>query len=481
MGVQYFDVLPRPTSASMLGEGLGGLAGSLAGQAYKEKRLSDAFSGLQNAPQGDYLSQLSAIAPTLLTTPGGAELLGQLAPLLSRSAQSRIQQQAIQNRRGPLPEPAQQAPQMEKAAAKNIQPQDISRRPESPEDVYRQDPTITSDEGVYPQRTTGSRVEPLMNPGQVEDFALNVMAQSEAMGTPISYQDAMNLANTQNQQRASYNEQILREQQLRDAMNKQMSEGVVERAIQSGLIKTQDGKALYPEEVTVIEKLANKYRNSPTPAEQYDNVRRDYGKYQTARESLMRMEDIPGPLDKFYRNWKGTFKQKEEMMKDAQPYLDQYRKLGLFNEAREILMTGMGLGREDAEIALFPFRGSQRKELESFQGLPRRSKPTYPGQPTESEFPGSENNLDPRRYEDFKGKVADYLKKNPSVNLLAMRGYLNQDKRYSWEDIKNAVTQLISEGEFQPDLIQKDQLPFIQQAPLPGMADIFKNFLKGTK
>ena len=67
-------------------------------QQVQKGLLQQAFKGLLDAPKGDYLSQLSAIAPTLLTTAGGAEALAELSLILAKSAQALSVSDVIRSR-----------------------------------------------------------------------------------------------------------------------------------------------------------------------------------------------------------------------------------------------------------------------------------------------------------------------------------------------------------------------------------------------
>ena len=102
--------------------------------------------------------------------------------------------------------------------------------------------------------------------------------------------------------------------------------------------------------------------------------------------------------------------------------------------------------------------------------------------PAAESYPGDQFRIQDRNdFEKFKTEVEGYLKKYPDANLVTLRGRLNQDKRYAWQDISKAVGELMEERRFTPDNFQYSQLPVINQAPLPGMVEQFNEWLKETK
>lgn len=442
-------------------------------QLVQRGMLTEAFNKLQQNKEGDYLSQLSAIAPTMLTTAGGAEALSAIAPILAQKARNRAfrevqgKQGTQKDRGGGVETPLQ------KQSVQNQTQQALNERPE---DKFRKIQQGNEPESLYPQITAGPQTQKLLSPEEINQQALKLMNVSEDTGNPMSYKEARDMTLTENETIRLNNEQILKEQQLRDENIKQMSSGVIKRADSAGMIKQ-------PEDNTVLEKLAYQYRNEKTPADQWEKVRSEFQDFERARSALSREQDMPGPFDYVYRKLSGTYKDQETIINDIQPNLDQYRKFGLFNEARNQLITGLGMGPELAERALFPPTKKEREGYLSF-GKNKNFKPVKSGrlfEDTAHVFPGSEYNQNQEDFTKFKDDLSSYLESNPKANLIVLRGVLNQDRKYSWNDISRAVNELTAEGRFTPDLIQNQQIPIINQAPLPGMGSIFQYFWKGTK
>lgn len=474
---------PQGRLAESLGQAIGGAGGNYLGEqiAYQRNkgRLQQAFEVAQNNPQGDFISKLGQIAPALLSTPGGAQVLAELAPLMQKQGAQQAQLNAIRNQRkgisseGVAPEAVYGQP---KEPTDNRIPEGIP-----PEEVGFRYPKIPgSPETAYPQRTVGPQPMKEWSPQEIESKVLDLMEQSTLQGTPMDYPTALQTVNMQAQQIRQFNEDINRQKESQDAAQKAITAGVVNRAANAGLIKS-------PEDQTVAEKLALEAKNAKDDTERWEYVRTGLRDFNQARETIRREIGAQDPAAQGIRKITGDYKTKEKAISDIQPQIKKFKKYGLFNEIRNFLTDEVGLGSEDAESAIFPLEGEAKKGLDSFMPNPNKQgfNRAFTGTPMaggdRKPFPGSENKLSPENFDKFKEGLAEYIKKNPAINLVSLRAKLNQDKRYDWQDISTAINQLIEEKRFVPDYIQDQQLPVIEQAPLPGFMQIFKYYLQGTK
>lgn len=485
--VQVFDLTPTPSSASMLGQSLAqGIARNFPQpeQRVQQGLLQDAFAKLQQAPQGDFLTQLETIAPTLMTVPGGSELLGQIAPILSAKARSKAQMEAVQKRRAGVSTPTPGQPQtgeatpQERALTQGAQQE--QELPESDEDTKIGQPYTKKElfpqgnEPTYPDPSAGPQLQRIMSPPELENYALDIMQSSDQMGQPMDYNSALQMANKQNENIQAYNNTVLKEMELRKENLKELNSDVVQRAINSNLIKSDDDEAR-----TVAEKLGYEARKSNNPAQRWEHVRDGLRDFNTARQKIRREADLAGPFQSLWRKMKGTFKDKETVLKNLQPALQVYRKNGLYDEARAILSNELGFGPEDTETALFPFTKEQSRDINLLKN--NSIKPKTTPTPFGETFPGEQFSLPEEKFQSFKEDLAGFLDKNKDMNLVSMRGVLNQNKKYSWQDISRAVNELIEEKRFTPKYQQSVQLGIINEAPLPGMGNIFEYWWKGAK
>lgn len=485
--VQFFQ-LPAPVNVGTnigesIGQGLSRGFETSTQQQFQRSKLQEAFSKLK--PGANFIEQLKTIAPDLLTTPGGAQALSELAPVLGKFAQNEALLTAL-NKRGPstnqsLPQNQWVEP-LEQPQAPAITIQDKYRNPRLPK----------SEKTTFPQRTAGPQPQREMSPQQIDDLAKDIMLQSALSGNPITYPEALNTANAQNNQIVQSNERInLQNERIKQAQST-LSQNLINRATNSGLIKT-------PEDRTVAEKLALQSADAETETDAWEYVRTGLRDYEAARNDLVRSYSVPGPFKTGYRKLLGSYKEKEQAIKDLQPSLDKYRKYGLFDEAKNDLVTQVGMGAEDAQSALFPLNPTTKKELDSFPKNqikePTRTPKTFglggvlgslatsigPLSNIELDFPGQSFVLPPEKFNEFKEKLLPILKENESINLISLRGKLNQDKRYAWQDIYKAIDELIAEGRFTPDIEQDKELKIIRNAPLPGLAQQFKYLWTETK
>ena len=482
--VQIFNPQAVPSKYGQLGQQLSqGLARNFPTPEtlVQEKRLSQAFQNLENLENPNYQQQMSAIAPTLLSTPGGSEALSYIAPILAKQAQNKAVKQNIEFRRqeGLGKQNLNLQPsQMPEEIKEGEQPTPIKEKPKfsNPEDKFRYAANAEDLESLYPQTTAGPQEQPLMSPQELDNYALNLMELSAETGQPITYPEALKYAQEKNNQTLQFNNQIKAERNAKKEAITQQGTGIVKRAESAGLVKQ-------PEDSTVLEQLAYKHRNAKTPADQWEAVRTEFKDFERARQNIMRMSDLPGPFTKFYRKVTGTDKDFEQIQKDLQEPLNYYRKYGLFDEARNLLIGNLGMGTEDAEMTLFPPSKKEMKDLQNFSSGPDEEL----GKQIQS-IPYFQQNLkykvpplNDENFTKFKDELGEFLAANPETNLIAMRGYLQRQKHYNWEDINKAIQQLEEERRFTPDLIQSQQLPVIQQAPVPGLAEQFQYWWKNTK
>src|SRR6185436_18079135 len=142
----------------------------------------------------DFMTQLREIAPTLLTTPGGAQALSELAPLLSQRAQNKGFREFYEGEKAK--ELASQQPQPSVQPSLLNQPQ--KPQAPSPEDYYRNPSAYASPESLYPERANEPQESPEMSAAQQRMKALELMNQAEKMGKPISFGEAQQSIAQQN-------------------------------------------------------------------------------------------------------------------------------------------------------------------------------------------------------------------------------------------------------------------------------------------
>lgn len=451
-------------------------------QLTQRKLLSEAFAGLD--PNLSYEEQLKSIVPTLMTTQGGPEALQTILPIMQQRSKNRAVMQAVEGMQ------QEDRPSQPSAARKAVEgaispvgatPGEITADEVAPpsEDKFRRPTAPESGVSTFPQITAGPQIQPLMSPAEQRQYALDVMRNSAQTGTPIGYQEGMALAQQENQNREAYNQRISQEQKQREQNIKDLNADVVERAVNSGLIQDQDDEAR-----TVTEKLGYEARNSANPAERWEHVRTGLREFNNAREAIRREASLPGPFESLYRKMIGSYKDKEQLQKSLRPHIEKYLEHGLYDEIRAELTSSLGMGPEDAELTIYPFSEEQNSFLKKVKQNEKKPGIPYGDIPVagREQFPGESFNIqDEGKFQTFKDDLEKYLKQFPDANLVTLRGRLNQEKRYSWQDISRAVGELMEEQRFTPDNYQSSQLSIINNAPLPGLAEQFKNFWMGTR
>ncbi len=427
--------------------------------------LEDAFKKLENAPEGDFLAQLKEIAPSLMSSPGGAELLSSLAPILQQQARNKSIVETVNEARNKSLQPQSRKGNVPEEEIK------IKPTPQQEQEKYRpvefgQQPPPPPEQSNYPSKSTRGQARELMDPDEIDDFARNVVAKSGGM---VDYGKGLELANVENSNRNAYNQVLQSEKQNELNAIKEQNADVVSRAENSGLLK-------YPEDSTVAEKLGHQFKHL-NATDRWEKVRDGLREFDGAREQIRRESSLPGPLTEKYRKALGTYKNFKDTIRDLKEPIEIYKRLGLVPELRAEFTNELGWGPEQTEMAIYPFSKEQEEGLEKFDK--NSVKPNFRGE--NNPFPGPEYNLPKEKFEGFKDEIGDYLKENPGTNLISVRGYLNQDKSYSWNDISKAINELQQEKRIELDGPQRQQKKIINQAPLPGLNQILKYMWTGAK
>lgn len=472
------QILPPKTNlGAEIGQGLGQGLNQGIQTGLNQGRLTSAFDKLKGMQGANFQEQLSAIAPILLSTPGGAQALEAIGPLLSSQGQLQAYKKSISEIRNETGQQGQNQSPQSQQQFQNQPNQQQNNQGLTPKQRYREAQLPQTSQNTFPQRTAGPQPQPELSSQQLQNYALSLMENSLNAGKPISKQEADASAQSYNNQIRTSNQQILKEKQLIDSAQKELSKNIVQRAENSGLIKD-------PEDKTVAEKFALEARNSENENEAYQYVRSKMRKYDSAKEALKREVGLTNPLSQGYRKVFGTYKDQNQIIKDIQRPLNEFRELGLYDEGFNLMSSELGLGNELANKAMFPNTPKENKDIDKFSSntsIPRKPLVRHRGSTGPSPFPGEEYSLSDNDYVKFKDELGNFLKDNKDIDLVNLRTDLNQGKKYSWQNIYNAIDDLIDEGRFEPDLEQDKQLNTIRQAPMPGLASWFQYWWTGKK
>jgi len=434
--------------------------------------LEDAFKKLENAPKGDFVSQFKEIAPAFMSTSGGAELLSTLAPLLQKQALGESYKEVLGKGKAgqqPInPQENQQEVKISKQPSKEFEEKAIT------DSALTNQLDQVSEKSLFPARTAPSLEQPIKSFEQMQDMVDDLASRQLAATGQVNYPELWNTVNSINDQAIKSNE--LAEAQKKRILeeNKEWSQGLVQRAENSGLYKPEEN----PEDRTIIESLSSKHRHEGTPDQVWKKVRPEYEQVVHAREQIKRVGDLAGPFSKIWRKALGNYKDKETIMNDVRSNMEPFIENGLYDQLREVIQDSTGFGPDDIERTIFKMTDDQEKGANKFSS--NKIKPESSGYFSET-FPGADYNLPKEDFLKFKENLSDYLKKYPEVNLINLRTLLNQEKKYSWEDYNKAINQLISERSFTPSQQQNVQKGVIQNAPMPGLAEMFKYQFTGRQ
>lgn len=470
--VQVFNPSPVQSNASLIGNALGtGVAKNFADpqQLVQRGMLEQALNKIpQNA---NYLDVLKTIGPQLLTTPGGAQLLAEMGPVLQKTSQNNAYLEYL--KQNPIG-----------ANNANLKPgmgqPDVNGMPQQPQgevkpegEAYFNNPTPPKGkEGTYPKMSAIPEPVPMMSPDEKQQRIRQLTSLSLAAGNAPDPVAIQNTVQNEENSRIAYNQKIEEERQTREVKQQNQSARMIER-FDEAYPKSS------PEDKVVFEKFANQAKDAANENDAYTYARAKYRQYENAKNAIKTEANVPGFATKLFRQAMGTYKNKEKLLVDLQPHIQKFKDLGLENEARALLTDDVGLGPEDTELTMYP---PSKQELSTFNKIspnPNYKQATLFG--GGEKFPGVESELNPKSYIKFKDDLLSMLNENPETNLIALRGLLNFDKKYAWTDISSAVSELINEGQFKPNPIQEQQLTVIKNPPLPGFNEMFKEFWEDTR
>lgn len=425
-------------------------------------RLQEALSGVNQTD--NFLDQFKKIGPALLSTPGGAQALGEIIPSLVQAGQNRAIQDRLKNR--PSGQQANQPgfnPNQPQGNPQGIQPGQPGYNPNQQSPLAEGEPY--SPFNTFPERSSGPTATPLRSPRETQEAILDLMDRSGEYGKPMSYADSANIIQNEENQKIAQNDQIQREKDRIQQAQEALTGNIVKRARAEGFIKG-------PHDEGVAEKLALQAKNLPSEVESWNYVKDGLRKYDTARSNIQRVT-IPNKIVNL-----GDFKSKEKALQSIQKDIDVYKRLNLVPELRQDLLEGPGFGPADIEEAIYPLNPQEKSSLNKFPENPNRGK-LYGF--LDPKFPSSESKLSGENFAKFKDEVRNYFLQNPEANLITSRGFLTEGKGYDWHDYSDAYSELVNEGAIKPTDAQHQQRSIIDNAPLPGLAEFFKFNFKGTK
>lgn len=484
------QVLPsRAPIGQSVGKGLVETLGPMFQRRIQESELQRALSPMAQPgfESQSYPQQLSHILPALLSQPGGAQLAGELAPIFQNRAQNQAYLNYLNQGKPPTPEG-----QVEQAFGAGKREPELKVQVEglpggeketyggrNPSETHLRHPELaTSESTTFPKQGLPAQPIPLMTPEEEQQKVQQILTQSALQGNPIAPEKAWGLVQQDQSNRLKYNQQITEDQQRREAAyDKRMSEGL-ERADREKLV-------VDPADRDIFERFLDENSGAANSNAQYVAAKNMYRKYNHANTELKRMAQAPNKLEALGQKMIGTYKSKEDIINSIQPQIKIYKELGLLDPLRNTLSGNLGLGPEDIETAIFPPTKEQRNTWNSIKmnpNIPSELAGEVFGQmPKNVKFPGEEFAASPENYQYLKDQIANQLELFPETNLSALRGFLNQQQRWAWTDISKAIDELVDEGTFVPDNIQRDQKFLVDNPPVPSLVGLFKNFWRDQK
>lgn len=473
----------------------------LARQKQVENAVNQMKKDIQNGVQKDYRQQYLELLPSLLDNP---TLAGELAQVMFKPQQAGIipgkpnkpspgKSTKVKptgpkgNEEMPIPEQMDQniEPIQESSNQQNIipppqTPKTNRQMAEEFESRYRNPQKPVSERSTFPGSPLQEQYQEPLTAEQIQVGAEDIVNRTQGMANPVNYDQALQMMRNQNQTIESHNANVTNQKRERLSAQEDQYNRFLKRADDAGYDTSNN-----PEMKSVIQKLALSAKDFEDENQAWDYIRPKIKEVSDAVNSIRTSSSpLRNPFTKMFSD--GRVKSMQEYGEGIKNDINTLKKYGMYEELRNLLTGSVGLGPEQSENLIFPFEGDAKNQLDAFSKNPKKVKEdrygfALAGEDLSNIFPGESHSLPQKEFRNFENQVGEYLNSNPGVNLVALRGQLNQGKRYSWQNISSAISNLIDSGVWNPDPAQVEQLKIIKEPPIPGIAEAFKYQWKGRK
>lgn len=338
-----------------------------------------------------------------------------------------------------------------------------------------------SDQSTFPGSPLREEYQEPMTAEEMQAGAEDLVNRTQGLANPLSYQDGLKMMQQQNAAIEAHNANVTKQKQDRLTAQEQQYDRFLKRANDAGYDTEEN-----PEMKSVVQKLALMAKDFPDENQAWDFIR---PKIKEVSDAVNSIRTSSSPLMNSFSKMfsQGRVKSMQEFGEGVKNDINTLKKYGMYEELRNLLTGSVGLGPEQSENLIFPFEGGAREQLDAFPKSPFKGyKETgaaspFGGSDVSYKFPGESYSLPPKEFRQFEMRLGEYLNSNPGVNLVALRGQLNQGKRYSWQNISSAISNLIDNKVFKPDPVQVEQMKIVKEPPLPGLGEIFQYEWKGRQ
>lgn len=512
----------------------GSSLGNSMSNVYKEQyqynlnksRLNEALGEIQNykGPNGQSLEemplhqQIAIMGKAFLNTPGGSQLMGELAPILQKqysvNQQAKAQREAIDRQRSrnapggqknyPVmtnAPPGQPSPLVQQTPPPQQQPlspeQWIGQQTnQAAQNTSRLGPTIgapsleRSAQERTPRRSTAPDPVQTMGRDEMHQMALDI---TEASGGQVPFAQAMDQVIKMNDQAIQQNQLLQSEKDRDEAKEAALIKGGNEK-FQNQFAQKQKWDTYEQERYHT---LYNRYLNQAydqglkNSNDVYDYAAKRLQRRIKADTSLTNSITRPNFIKNAWNNLMGEGqKTVNESIFDLRNKITPIIEDGDIDYVRKVLSKDLGFGPAEVKMVINPMSKEQKQYMDEKIPSPKAYyKEVGRLETRDMPFPLKANykmRVDPSKKDELIGTISESVNKilstNPNTDLVLMRREFLK-KGYDWRSLSEGINKAIYNN---PEIKlnseqEKDLNTLIDRPPQAGLYQIFQNLMFGKE
>lgn len=368
--------------------------------------------------------------------PGSERYLGQIIPMLQQLTAANASQNA------PLAgeQPGMQRDRMPmEPMAQRQQAPTFMNQPQT--QAQQNFPTAVGPQGgpgQVPQEATTGQKQRILSPAERIPEAKKLAAERTKAGIPTTAKEALEEIKENEKEKQAYNEAIDKELEQRRKGQQTYGQKAVDYL-----------KNVLPE---ASPELQARFQKLGEEASRKGDSEADINAYLAKKATdlgdqitnIRKSLSAPRIQNYIQRKANGDYREFEDAAKDVRNHLKPLLDQGLYDTAR-VELQDLGYGPEERDMIINPLDERSKVVLNGIPEVPKASK--HPSFLMAERGPADKNNI--------KEALIGLKNSNPNFSLLLARKAL-EDKGYDWRSFKNAVNEMIEEGQFEYSGDQKN-------------------------
>lgn len=451
-----------PTLGQALGKGIENLMPYFQ-QQIQRSQLQNALGQIREkmnqpniSPQEMALSLMEAGAGI----PGSERYIGQLYPTLMQHAMAKQAQN--------VPLAGELTPggmgQMERPTREQTAPVERQALPEFMGQQSKNFPSNlpgTDQFGNLPQEATAGEKRQIYNASEMVPLAKKLSLERTRAGIPTTPKEALEEIREMNNENKLYNDQVELEKERRIASQREYGDLAASQLVKLFPEATEEQIAIFKK---MGEQEAGKNR-SEADIQKY--LAKEATKFKNTLSNVQKDISANRSLNHFQRAFLGTQKKFDQAADDLRVKLKPILDMGLYDTARKML-SDLGYYPEERETIISPLSS---KDKTAINLIPKIEKvPNISFEKGYADVP--EQTYTEKQINNLTNGLKDVFKNNRDANLVLLRKGV-EDQGYDWRVFKDALNNLIMNGDISLNDDQQNQISVLDSPPLNNLEKIF--------